>query len=356
MDMKKGKALKKGDCVGIAAPAFYIDQDDFAQAVLFLKRQGYEVKTGASCTARDRYFSGDDALRAKDINAMFEDDGVDAVWCLRGGYGCARILDKLDYDMISRHPKLLIGYSDVTALHIALMQRCGLVTVHGPMASTFKGVYSEAVRETFLDGTAPERLRDADAGTKAAEAMGKLFSGGDTAPYRGTGLAYTAVQFLHGIASSSIAGEIVLPEGRRLETVVPGTAEGRLVGGNLTVLTSLVGTEYELRGDHMLLFLEDVGESAYRVDRMLNQLRQNGLLDRVDGILFGDFTEMQDTRNCTCAEVIETYAKQTGKPCVKGLPAGHDRDNMFLPFGVKVRMRGNENGAASIEFLEAALE
>ncbi len=355
-ELKKSTALKKGDCIGIVAPAYPARADGFTQPVLFLRQQGYRVKIAESCTSRDRYLAGEDELRARDLNAFFADDEVDAILCIRGGYGSARILDLLDYDMISQHPKLLIGYSDITALHIALMQKSGLVTVQGPLASNFCTLYSDAVKELFLTKIKPEDLLDENATALAADAVLQLFSEGNADVYEGTSLEYTVKQFLRGISSAEPIGEIELPEGYELKTVIPGTAEGILAGGNLTLISSLVGTEFELQGDHMILFLEEIGESAYRVDRMMNQLWQSGLLSRIDGLLIGDLYNMTDHETCTCLEVIEEYAHKAGKPCISGLPAGHGNSNMFMPFGVRVRITANEDGSASVVFLESALE
>ncbi len=355
-ELKKSTALKKGDCIGIVAPAYPARADGFTQTVLFLRQQGYQVKIAESCTAKDRYLAGEDELRARDINAFFADDEVDAILCIRGGYGSARILDLLDYDMIAQHPKLLIGYSDITALHIALMQESGLVTVQGPMASNFCTMYSDAVKALFLTEIEPEDLLDENASALVIDSVVQLFSEGNAAVYEGTALEYTVKQFLHGISSAEPIGEIELPEGYKLKTVIPGTAEGLLVGGNLTLVASLVGTAYELQGDHMILFLEEIGESAYRVDRMMNQLWQSGLLSRVDGLLIGDLVDMTNHATCTCLEVIEEYARKAGKPCISGLPAGHGNDNMFMPFGVPVRITANEDGSASVYFPESALE
>ena len=338
-ELRKGKALKKGDCIGITAPAYSVEGHDFNQAVTFLKNCGFEVKIMDSCYSDNGPFAGDDRQRAEDLNALFADDDVDAILCLRGGYGCARILDYLDYDMIREHPKLLIGYSDITALHIALMQKCGLATVHGPVAASFNSVYSDYIAEKFRNGIS----LNPDGNTFIQNQWS--FSG-----------YYTMEQFLNGISTDKPIGEIELPAGEQLRTLIPGTAQGRIIGGNLMVITTLMGTEYELKGDHAILFLEEVREKSYRIDRMLRQLYQNGLLDRVDGILIGDMSMNEDQDGLTCREVIEEYAALAGKPCITGVPAGHGRNNMFLPFGVEAVMTANEDGTASLKILEEVLE
>ncbi len=348
-ELQKGKALKKGDCIGIVAPAWHIDGNDFSQAVLFLQNLGYELKIADSCTDSDRGFAGNDRQRAEDINTFFADDSVDAIMCLRGGYGCARILDYLDYDLIREHPKLLIGYSDITALHVVLMERCGLVTVHGPMISSFKSIYSDHVQRLFQNIIRPDDLQE---GTDSSEL--DVFDMDESA-YANVGLEYTLKQFLEGISSNRPIGELEMPEGAALESIIPGTAQGKIIGGNLTVLASMAGTDYELQGDHNILFFEEIGERAYRIDRLLCQLCQNGLLDRVDGILIGDISNNYDDAECTVRQVIEEYAELAGKPCICGLPCGHSSDNCFLPFGVEARMTANEDGTASLVLLESAL-
>lgn len=349
--MKKGTALKEGDCIGIAAPAYYVKDNDFNQTVMFLRQLGYRVKVAeAAVGPKYHFFAGEDQARAESLNQLFADDDVDAIMCLRGGYGSARILDYLDFEMIAEHPKPLIGYSDITALHVALNEKCGISTIHGPMVSSFKDIYSQYISMLFSKGM------DLDELVRDDLTFDKNYLEKKSGEFKEMPLAYTVKQFVSGISLDEPIGEIELPEGTELKTLVPGTAEGQIIGGNLTVLTSLVGTEYELQGDHAILFFEEVGESAYRVDRMLRQLYESGLFDRVDGILIGEMTNMTDQADCSVAEVLKEYADLAGKPCISGVPAGHGDDNMFLPFGVQARMTANENGSASLEILEAALE
>ncbi len=345
-----GKALKKGDCIGIAAPAGFIDGNDYNQALMFFEDMGYEVKLTKSCVSAEGLFAGSDKQRAEDINALFEDDSVDAIMCLRGGYGCARILEYLDYEMIAQHPKILIGYSDVTALHTALIQRCGLVTVHGPMISSLRTIYSDYVSYLFQKKVSADDI--AGEYDLAESDLTDL----DEDSFKGFYLEFTLAQLLKGLQSDEPIGEIELPEGEELETIVPGTAEGRIVGGNLTVLTSLIGTENELQGDGAILFLEEVREPAYRIDRMLQQLAQSGLFDRVSGIMFGDMSTNYDDENRTCQEVIEEYAKLAGKPCISNVPAGHSDNNMYLPLNAEARLAANDDGSASLVILDPAAE
>lgn len=310
----RGAALRPGDTIGIVAPGSNEDIKEFAKAIRDLEKLGYRLKFGDSCSANYGYFAGTDSTRAADLNRFFADDEVKAILCMRGGYGAARLLDRLDYGTIARHPKQLIGYSDITALHVVLGERCRLSTVHGPMLRSFSG---------GLDKT-----------------------------------SYTARCFLKGIAGELYPGDIPLPQGRRLEAVAPGEAEGVIMGGNLSVLVSLVGTPYEMKGDGALLLIEDVGEDTYRIDRMLWQLWDNGLLRRVSGILVGDMLKADDDweeGDFRLPEVLERYARLTGKPMIKGVPVGHGKDNVFLPLGVHAVMKANADGTASLRLDEAAL-
>ena len=348
--LKKGKALKKGDCIGIVAPASYIENNDFNQAVMFLRSLGYKVKVADSCIQTDRSVVEGDEQRAEALNEMFLDDSVDAILCLRGGYGCSRILDYLDYEMIAEHPKLLMGYSDITALHVALMEKCGIATVHGPMVSSFSDIYSSYVQQLFEKNLNLEVLT----GDSVQPENCKIDL--DQISFEDMSMDYTVTQFREGITNTDPIGEITLPDGQELTALVPGTAKGRIIGGNLTILASLVGTEYELQADHAILFFEEVGEAAYRIDRLMGQLWENGLFDRVDGILIGEMVNNTDSDECTVSQAIEGYAKLAGKPCITGVPAGHGEDNMFLPFGVMAQMTANEDGTAQLEILEPALE
>ncbi|SHE36746.1 S66 peptidase family protein [Schwartzia succinivorans] len=308
----RGSALRPGDCIGIVAPASWLEREKWEKGVRLLKKHGYRVKLAPSCTTANGFFAGTDSARASDLNHFFADDEVKAIICLRGGYGSVRVLNKLNYTEIARHPKLLIGFSDITALHTALGEKSGIVTVHGPMLGSLAGDHLTA---------------------------------------------YTEQEFFRGIESYEPLGALPTPKGAPMKAVIPGEAEGVLMGGNLSIVLSLVGTPYELKGDGALLFLEDVGVSSYQIDRALYQLWQNGLLHRVNGILFGAFTggdDDLDPGDPTTAEVIDYYARLVGKPVIKDVPAGHVSNNAFLPFGVRATMKANDDGTASLVFDEAA--
>jgi len=304
----KGYSLQPGDTIGVVAPSGYIKDNAYSKAVNYLKNAGYNVVLSPTCSTKYGFYAGTDKHRARDINDFFEDDSIDAILCLSGGSGATRILQYLDYDMIAQHPKLFIGYSDITALHVALREKSGICTVHGPMLSSFVNTV-----------------------------------------YR-----YTSEQFLDGLKRTEPAGAITLPANRKLETVVAGTVEGTIIGGNLTVIASLVGTEYELKGEHNILLIEETDEYASRIDRMLQQLYMNGLFDRIDGIIIGDLTDCPATDGISAEQVVTEFAEKIGKPTIKGMPCGHSGVNMFLPLGVMARMTAKKSGAATLELLENA--
>lgn len=317
-DRQKVEVLKKGDTVGVLAPGSPADIGKYETSVKLLKELGYKVKLAPSVKENTGYLAGSDEDRARDINEFFKDDDVKAIISLRGGYGSDRILSLLDYATIKKHPKMFIGYSDVTALHTVLGEKCNMVTIHGPMISSFE------------DG----KFTD-----------------------------FTLYNFENGLSGSLPSGDIRMPEGKKLETVNPGRASGILVGGNLSVIASMAGTPYELKGDGAILFLEDVREKPYRVDRLMQQLWQSGLLSRVNGIAYGEFTDLSDEESgdedeedsgssASIDDVLAYYGKLSGKPVIKGIPAGHGKDNLFIPLGVSATIDAKSDGSASFRINE----
>lgn len=298
-----GRPLRRGDTIGIVAPSAPVDRERYEKGVAFLKGLGYHVVAGASVTAKKGFLAGSAELRATDIQSFFADDGIDAILCARGGYGAAQILPLLDFDMIRKHRKLFIGFSDITALHVAFYEKAGLATVHGPMATSFAGKEDPFTREAFT--------------------MGLEFACPSVVP---------------------------MPEGTVLDVLYPGKAEGNLVGTNLSLLASLTGTPYGLKGNGEILVIEEIGEEAYAVDRMLLQLEQSGLTRRLSGVVFGEFTncppEEEGTDDFTIRQVCEWYAKRWRIPTLWGLPAGHDPINTWMPLGIRAFFDSREEGCA----------
>ena len=260
---------------------------------------GFKVKPGAHLYDREGYLAGSDAARAADLNAMFADDGVDAIWCVRGGYGASRILPALDYALMQRKPKALIGYSDITALHVAIHRHAGLVTFHGPVAFRAFTPYSLGeLKRVLWTGETPVRL-------------------GGPPPFER--------------AEGRVDWE------NRVATLVPGRARGRLLGGNLCLMSHLCGTPYfpDLRG--AILFLEDVEEAYYRIDRMLTQLWLSGALAGVAGVAFGKFTNCNSSpfflQNRPLDDILAERCRALGVPAVSGIMVGHIEDQTTLPVG-----------------------
>lgn len=308
--MLKGKKLVKGSKIGVVAPANFIEKDELSVTVKKLEELGFQVVPGRSCTSRWHSFAGTDEVRAADINAMFADDEIDAVIGMKGGYGSIRLLDKLDYNMIAENPKVFIGYSDLTSLHIVLNNRCGIITFHGPM-----GVSNMA---------------------KSFDEVSK-------------GSLYAAV------SDENQGYHVENPVGEELGVLRSGTAKGRLVGGNLAVMVSTLGTEYEIDTRGKILFIEDIGEATYRIDRMLMQLIQGGKLQDAAGILLGVFTDCnkESEDDLSIGEVFEGIFSKLRVPVMFNLRSGHCKPMVTLPFGAEALM---DTEKKIIEIIESTVE
>ncbi len=257
-------------------------EDDLQRAEDNARALGWEPRRGSHVLACDGYLAGNDGDRLADLNAALTDDDVDAVWCLRGGYGVMRILNNVDYAALRRRPKPLIGYSDVTALHAAIATRCEVVSYHGPTARAELTPFAKTSLERALHGE------------------------------ESCGAAITA-SMLH-----------------------PGRARGRLVGGNLALLSALAGTPYEPNYHDAILIVEDVNEAAYRIDRMLTQLRLAGRLAQCRGIVFGQFTDIptaSDGSTRTVDDVLREVVSALEVPSIGGAPIGHVADQWTVPLG-----------------------
>ena len=311
--MLKGKRLRFGDTIGIIGPSGAVRKEGAVdRAVEYAKGLGFNVKLGESANARYGYLSGTDELRARDLNAMFADPEVDAIVCTRGGYGTMRMLDLLDYETIRANPKVFVGFSDVTALHIAFQEKCGLVTFHGPMATSWN--------DDFPDG-------------------------------------FTKPAFLSAVMNAEPLGALHNAPGyHERKAVNPGCAEGMLVGGNLSLIAGTIGTPYEINTKGRILFIEEIGERTYCVDRMLTQLRLAGKFEDCAGVVFGDFNDCPVEYaefGLTLEEVIRDVAAPCGKPMFTGLQAGHVSPKLTLPLGAQVKLDAD---ACSLTVLESAVE
>jgi len=286
--------LRPGDLVGVIAPAGPCSPERVAMVEPLFARFGLRARLYPSCRATHPlhdYLAGDDALRLADLHAAFAEPEIAAVVCLRGGYGCNRLLEGLDMSRLSAHPKLLVGFSDITALQIQIV-RAGGVGLHAPMPGS----------NLVVEGG------DADAEALFEVLMNPLRAG-------------------HRFTEPLDAGTWAVP-GR-----VRGLATGKLVGGNLSLIASLAGTPWALPTDGTILFLEDVSEARYRVDRLLTQLRHAGALAGVQGFLLGSFTEDADA-----TPVLREHLGALGVPLLAGWPAGHATPNRPLPLGARVTL------------------
>lgn len=295
-------ALRAGARIALVAPAGpLLERDDLARSMELCRALGWEPRLGQHAGARHGYLAGTDEERLTDLNGALRDPGVDAVWCIRGGYGATRLLDRVDYDALARRPKPVIGFSDITALLNAVTVCTGIVTFHGPTAR---------------------------------------------APMSG----FTRDHLLRVVATPAPAGalrplsppvDVLVPRRNRVVQLRGGVAEGPLVGGNLSLLQCLVGTAFQPSFEGAILVLEDVGEDVYRIDRMLAHLRLAGLLDRLAGVAVGQFTEME-RRSADGArgfdEVLADYFLPLDVPVVYGLPFGHVDEQWTLPLGVRARL------------------
>lgn len=286
--MRKPPPLRPGDLIAIAAPAAAVEPTVVEAGVRLLERAGYRVRVGAAVLRQAGYLAGSDAERLEDLHALFADRAVRAILCARGGYGSGRLVPRFDVELARRHAKIVVGYSDITFLLTQLVQRAGLVTFHGPM------------------------LADLPVNAAGSDALLRL-----------------------------LAGDRTLWSLRAREIIQPGTGEGVLVGGCLSILVAGLGTPYAIETKGRLLFLEDVNEKPYRVDRMLTQLRQAGKLEGVAGVLFGDMTGCGHAGDAvTVRDVIREAFAAASYPVVFGLPTGHGGGTVTLPLGVRARLAG----------------
>lgn len=309
-------ALNKGDTVALVSPSAALnDELDLQLAQEAMKALGFNVKTGPHAGNRRGHLAGGDAQRAADINAVFADREVKAVICLRGGSGAARLLPLLDYDAIRHNPKVLLGYSDVTALHSAIHAQTGLVSFHGPNGSGSWNHFNVAqFQRLFFERALVEYRNEVD------------------------------------------AGDELVPRTNRVRTITGGKAQGELIGGNLTVLTGLAGTPYLPDFDGKILFLEDVNEAPYRIDRMFSTLKLGGLLDRIAGLVFGDCGGCDPGNgygSLTLDQIFADHIKPLGIPAYRGAMIGHIREQFIVPVGGRVELDAD---AGTFRLLEPVFE
>lgn len=306
----KPRRLQKGGTIGIISPSSRLPGlKQYDRIVNQVKSLGYGVKEGANARNRYGYLAGSDEERAADLNAMFADDTVDAILPFRGGWGGNRILGMVDYDLIANNPKILVGFSDITSLLLAIYAKTGLITFHGPVGKSDWTDYTLTHFERMLSGQQATTI---------------------------------------GIPENSSCNDC-----RELSVITPGTTKGTLLGGNLSVLTAMIGSDYLPDWQESILFLEDVGEDIYRIDRMLTQLKISGILEQLSGFIFGQCVNCDRANDYSLSlqQVFEDHIKPLGIPAFSGAMFGHISDMVTLPVGLEARMDAK---AGTIHFEEAA--
>jgi muramoyltetrapeptide carboxypeptidase len=312
-EKRKGRPLRPGSLIAVPTPASPLPDLEYLESgTAWLEAQGFRVRLTEHANVGESFKAGPPEVRAADLHAAFADPEVDAICPLAGGHAASGVLPYLDYDLIAANPKPFVALSELTVLHAALWEKAGLVTFYGPMVSAL--------------GVLPRFTQDA---------------------------------WIRALTTTDPIG-VVDPEGPRARTVVPGAAEGELVGGTLSLLDTLLGTPFELDTEGKILLLEDVREEPPRVDRFLTHLRNAGTLERCAGIWLGDFRRCEprperprwEGRNLTVEELIEELVAPLGIPAIHGLPIGHGREVVTVPLGVRARLDAD---AGRLELLEPAL-
>ena len=298
--------MHTGDTIAVVAPAGPVgNRDALHRGVSGMESLGFRVRFDERIFQSARYLAGSDRARAEELMLAFADPSVRAIVGLRGGDGCSRLVPLLEEERICPHPKLFMGFSDLTTLHLHFNNRFGWVTVHGPMAVS------------------------AALGDSASDQAAHLFSLWTDPEYR------------------PVLG---FPQ---LETIRPGIASGALTGGCLSIITASIGTPYEIHTEGRILFIEDLGEPPYRIDRMLTHLLLAGKFDAPAGVLLGEFLDCEpDQGNYSVMDTIRDFFDSLNIPVMANFPAGHGANNWALPLGIRVRM---DAGAGTLEFLEPAV-
>jgi len=290
------KKIKNNSKIGVIAPAFQPNQERLEKGIQYLEKSRYSVVRGNSLTEKHGYLAGSDQTRIDDLHNMFKDPEIDAIICARGGWGCLRLLDKIDFDLIKNNPKLIVGYSDITTLQLAVLKKSRLPSMSGPMV---------------------------------ADEMG-------------TGIKeFTEQHFWQQIynENETYSIEYNFPDTQEWNS---GKAEGILLGGCLSMIAHQLGTDYSPDYNNSILFLEDVGEEPYRIDRYLAQLKQAGIFKQINGLILGNFIDCEnqdpDRQSFTIDEVLKDYFSYVPYPVIYNFPYGHDMIKFSMPIGVQTRI------------------
>ncbi len=298
----KAYRLKKGDKIGIIAPAGPIKEDELKEGIRILKDHGFQIELSRSLFKSSNlgYIAGSIKERVDDLHEMFERKDIKAILCARGGYGSMQLLEYIDYELIKKNPKMFIGYSDITALHLAFLKKIRFITFHGPMLKDLVYLHHYYLKMFFfaIKGEMPDNITE-----------------------------------------------------KRANTLIPGTTEGILIGGNLSIISHLIGTPYLPILDNMILFLEDINEPYYKIDRMLTHLKLSGIFKNVSGLILGLF------KNCGKQDLIEQIITEILSdldfPILSNFSIGHSDKNLTIPLGIRVCLDAEKK---SIEFLESPIK
>ena len=309
----KPKRLSPGDTVAVIAPASGATAEAFDRAIANVATLGLKAKVGKYARGSKDFLSGSDAERLHDLHWAFEDAEVNGVWCVRGGSGAPRLLPAINYALIKKNPKVFIGYSDITALHMAISQQTGLVTFHGPVASSELSEYTKAhLMNSVMSPPANYKIQPSEYNLAQASALFKP------------------------------------------TVITPGKARGRLVGGNLSLLSAIAGTPWELKDvKGAILFAEDINEPPYKVDRLFTQLRQSCDMRSLAGVALGVFSSAQSATEADTAmtlRVLKDRLGDLGIPVISGLSIGHIRDQFTLPMGIEAEL---DTSTATVTMLES---
>ena len=311
----KAKRLRTGDTVAVIAPSSGVSAETFERALANVASLGLKAKVGKFARGSSDFLSGTDKERLFDLHTAFEDVEANGVWCVRGGSGAPRLLPEINYSLIRKNPKVFIGFSDITALHLAISQQTGLVTFHGPVASSELSEYTKTnFVNTVMMPTGNYKIKPSEYNLAQASALFKP------------------------------------------TVITPGSCRGRLIGGNLSLLAALAGTPYALKDlKGAILFAEDINEPPYKVDRLFTQLRQSCDMRSLAGVALGVFSSAQaatDAETASTQRVLGDRLGDLGIPVISGLSFGHIRDNCTLPVGVEAEL---DTATATITLMESAV-
>ncbi|MCW8848488.1 MAG: LD-carboxypeptidase [Melioribacteraceae bacterium] len=312
MKLLKPKKLESGDVIGIISPSSSPENlEKIENGVNYLEKLGYKVEIGENVGKVHGYLAGTDEERLSDLHSMFKNKNVKAIFSIRGGYGSGRLLNRIDYSLIKKNPKIFVGYSDITLLQMAIYKKTGLVTFAGPMVATdFSGDINEFAEDNFW------RI----------------------------------------ISSTKKIGKLHNPRDEKFYALNSGRGEGPILGGNLAVLGSLMGTEYLPNLKNSILLLEDIGETPYRIDRLLNQLKLAKVFDSVKGIILGRFVDCYEKdkskETIKLNEVIEHYFSGLKIPVLYSFSHGHIKENLTIPLGLNCKLNTSRG---FVEILENAV-